>query len=65
MKYYIVAWIESNLDIEKGSLIPIYLPESECCEHLIDDDFLFEGELNSEEFDKHFHNNIIAFSNLE
>lgn len=62
MKYYIVAWIESNLDIEKGSLIPIYLPKSDCSEELIDDDFLFEGELNSLEFDQHFYNNIIAFS---
>ena len=58
-KYYIVAWIEADKDLEEGALIPVYLPESECSDlEKSDDDYLFEGELESPEFEQHFNANI-------
>ena len=57
-KYYIVGWLEADKDLEEGALIPVYLPESECDDLEKSDDFLFEGELDSPEFEEHFKANI-------
>lgn len=58
-KYYIVAWIETKKKYSSELLVPVYLPESECSEsEKSDDDFLFEGELDSPEFEQHFNDNI-------
>lgn len=55
MIYYIKEWTE-----KEGTLIPVYVPETEISEDLKDDEFKFVGELNSPEFENHFNENIVV-----
>jgi hypothetical protein len=54
MKYFITEWME----VEEGIFYPIYYPECKVPEQYQDDDFCFEGDLNSVEFLNHLKDNI-------